>query len=200
MDGGRVLRALLAFWVGHSKATKVATGIGQVFGVAFFVAGFLYNPMLIFMGLFIFLSGQYESSLVKTAQFLHQYTVNDVLMREIHTIKNSSSIKEAAQALLNSQNKNFVVTNNGKPVGTISRRDIVKAIEETGEKTLVQDVENKKLSYVSEMMPLDQAWKMMQHAKKPLILVGSDGHLEGMLDEENITEFIMLRSASATKK
>lgn len=197
MDGGRVLRALLAFKMKREKATKVATGIGQVFGVAFFIAGFLYSPILIFIGLFIFFSGEYESSVIQTIKFLHKHTVSDVLMREVPTIENNASIKEAAQMLLNTQNKNFVVTDNGKPVGTINRDEIVKAISSKGENALVGTIKNEKLFYVSEKMPLDEAWRMLQQEKMPLILVKTNDNLIGILEKENIAEFILLKSASA---
>ncbi|MBA4056371.1 MAG: hypothetical protein C0490_16775 [Marivirga sp.] len=87
MDGGRILRATLAFWMDHAKATKVAAGIGQVFGAAFFVAGFIYSPTLIFIGIFIFLSGQYEFAFEDTIRLLKGYTVNDVLMKEVPTME-----------------------------------------------------------------------------------------------------------------
>jgi Zn-dependent protease/predicted transcriptional regulator len=200
MDGGRILRALLAIWLGHGKATRVASTIGQLFGIVFFLTGFIYSPALIFIGIFIILSAQYEKSLVQTAEFLHQYKVLDVIIRDIPSIENNSSVKDAAQVLLSTQNKNFVVTANGKPVGTISRNEIVRAMETVGEKGLVENVKNAKLSYVSETTPLDEAWKIMQGTKRPLILVGTNGDLTGIVEEENIAELMLLQSAAAMNK
>jgi Zn-dependent protease/predicted transcriptional regulator len=200
MDGGRVLRALLAIWLGHGKATRVASVIGQLFGIAFFLTGFVYSPSLIFIGIFIVLSAQYEKSLVQTVEFLHKYKVLDVIIRDIPSIESSSSVKDAAQVLLSTQNKNFVVTTNGKPVGTITRDEIVKAMETVGEKGLIENVKSAKLSYVSESTPLDEAWKIMQGAKSPLILVGMNGSLTGIVEEENIAELMLLQSAAAMSK
>jgi CBS domain-containing protein len=201
MDGGRVLRALLAFIMRKEKATLVATNVGQLFGVTFFISGFLYNPILVFIGLFIFFGSEHESSVIRTIQLLHNHTVNDAIMRQIPKIGNTSSVKEAAEMLLNTQNKNFVVTDNkGNPVGTINREAIVKAVRATGENTPVEVIQNKKLAFVSNEMPLDEAWRMLQQEKLPLILVKTRDSLSGILELENINEFILLKSASAEAK
>lgn len=197
MDGGRVLRAILAFRLGYVKATKIATGVGQLFGATFFFAGFIYNPVLIFVGMFVFLSGQFESSMVQTMHFLHAYVVRDVIMREIPIIENSATLRSAGQTLLSTQSKSFVVMDQGIPVGTITRDEIVQAVRETDEETTVDAIKNKNLSYASEAMALDEVWKIMQRTKTPLILVKNNGKLEGIVEKENIAEFILLRSGGA---
>ena len=200
MDGGRVLRAILAFRWGYVKATRIAAGIGQLFGALFVLVGFIYNPFLAFIGLFIFLSGQYESSVVETMHFLHAYIVRDVIMREIPVIENNSTLRSAEETLLNTQNKSFVVMDNGRPVGTITRDEIVRAVREVDEDTKVDAIKNRELSYASETMPLDEVWKIMQQTKVPLVLVGSNGTVEGIVEKENIAEFILLKSGSPNRR
>jgi Zn-dependent protease len=65
MDGGRVLRALLAMAMPRLKATKVAARIGQLFSLLFIVAGFFYNPWLVLIGIFVFFAANSEYKLVK---------------------------------------------------------------------------------------------------------------------------------------
>ena len=60
MDGGRVLRAILASSMGLLQGTRVAVGIGTALGVLMGIAGFFLNPMLILIALFVIFAGQQE--------------------------------------------------------------------------------------------------------------------------------------------
>jgi Zn-dependent protease len=65
MDGGRVLRALLAPMLGRLRATEVAATLGTIFAAVFILIGLFGNPILILLGIFAFLAGQQELALVR---------------------------------------------------------------------------------------------------------------------------------------
>lgn len=196
MDGGRVLRALLAFRLSHAKATAIAASIGQILAMVFVFLGFFYNPFLIFIGFFIFLGAQSEAAYAQSKLMLKGFTVNDVVMKEIPSIDANASVKEAAAKLLESQNKNFVVYENEKPVGTLSRDQIIKALGENGESASVAKVKDENMVILSPDMPLEDAWLKLQQEKKPFMLVIRDGRLEGVVDRENVAEFILIQTAA----
>lgn len=199
MDGGRVLRALLAFKVNHARATAIAASVGQVLAIVFVFLGFFSNPFLIFIGLFIFLGAQSEAAYARSKFMLKGFTVRDVLMHEIPYIGYNATVKEAAARLLNSQNRNFVVDRDGRPVGILSREAIIKALGEQGEHTSVDKVKDENLVILSVETPLEDVWQKMQTEKKPLMLVMRGGTLEGVVDEENMAEFILIQSAANNK-
>lgn len=62
MDGGRVLRSLLAFSGNYAWATHVAARVGQGFAILFALAGvFLFqNPLLVVIAFFIFMAAGAE--------------------------------------------------------------------------------------------------------------------------------------------
>ncbi len=194
MDGGRVFRAILSFRLGHAKATQIAASVGQILGMGFVFFGFFYNPFLVFIGLFIYLGAGAESAYTQTKSLLQGFTVKDVVMHEVPFIDKNASLKEAVDQLLNSQNKNFVVTDAGNPVGTLNRDQIIKALHEKDDKIPVDKIMKDVPLYFPTGAPLDKVLHEIQ--KHKIILVADDGKLEGIVDDENLAEFILIRSAA----
>ena len=65
MDGGRVLRALLAMVTPYTQATQIAAWIGQGLAIVFVIFGFFYSPILVFIGFSIFVGAQQEAAMVR---------------------------------------------------------------------------------------------------------------------------------------
>ncbi len=65
MDGGRVLRSLLAMAMPYVRATQIAAWIGQGLAIVFAIYGFFGNPILIFIAFFIFVGAQQEVAMAR---------------------------------------------------------------------------------------------------------------------------------------
>lgn len=195
MDGGRVLRALLAIRLQRHVATNIAATVGKVLAVGFVIIGLYSNPFLMFIGFFIFLGAQAEAQHVTAQAMLRPYKLKDVIMKEIPALQAGDTVKKAAELLLKGQNKNFVVMEEGKEVGTLGRDEIIRGLAEHGEQESVRNIMNSQLLILSGEIPLEQAYMQMSQKKPPLLLVKSNGVLEGVVDHENIVEFILLQKA-----
>jgi len=197
MDGGRVLRALLSMKFQRHIATNIAARIGQVLAVGFVFAGFYMNPFLIFIGVFIFLGAKSEAEATQSRSMLKGYKVKDALMRDFQTIESAESIQTAVRTLLNGQAKSFLITENQKPVGTLSREEIIRALAENGNQLTIAQVMNPKLVVLEAHAPLESVYQQLQQHKTDLMLVVENSKAIGTIDIENIAEFIMVKSAES---
>ena len=140
MDGGRVLRALLATRLGFVRATEIAALIGQ--GVAFALGfiGLFYNPMLIFIAIFVYLAASSEAHVVAMRAMSRGVPVSTAMMTQYATLTPEAPVEEAVQTLLRTSQSEFpVVDAAGKPVGLLGRSDIIRALKERGPDARVAD-------------------------------------------------------------
>lgn len=192
MDGGRVLRALLAMKFKRPFATKIAARIGQIIALGFIFLGFYYNPILIFIGLFVMIGAQAESEYTQLQSMLKGYVVKDVLIKNYQALDADQTIKTAVKMLLDGQIKNFLVTEESNPTGTLSRNEIIKALTDQGDQEIIRNVMDRNLIFLKADLPLQEAFQRAQQNKSNLMPVMENNQLIGVLDTENILEFIMI--------
>lgn len=198
MDGGRVLRALLAMKMGRLRATQWSARIGQIIAIGFILLGFYANPFLIVIGLFVIFAAQAEAGHVEVQSFLAGHTAGEIVMRDVPVLNENDPIDKAVEKLLAGQSKNFLVMDdNNNPVGTLNGDGIIRALHEAGNKVPVGSVANRNLAYVVSSEPLDKVLTMIQAEKHPLVLVTKNRELMGVIDQDNIVEFIMVLKATA---
>jgi len=196
MDGGRVFRALLSFKINRAKATRIAASLGQVVAIGFVLLGFYANPFLIFIGLFIFLGAQAESNFVQVEALMEGHTLKDITMHETPALSADASVADAVHEVLNGQNRNFLVVENGKAIGTLGQLELIKALREKDESEVhLRDVMDKTILQLQASLSVYDALVKMQREKKSVAIV-KDGDAEvGMVDTDNLGEFILIQGA-----
>jgi Zn-dependent protease/predicted transcriptional regulator len=200
MDGGRILRAILSMKFERHVATNIAARIGQLLALIFIFIGFNSNPFLIFIGLFIILGAQAEVEMTKTGFMLKGMLVKDVVMKSYETIDGNDLVETAVKQLLNGQCKNFMVISNGHPTGSLSRDEIIEALSNNGNKATIDTVMNRDVLKCNIKEPIEIAYKKMLTSKNKLALVYDNEQFAGVLDLENILEFVMVKNAIGANK
>jgi len=200
MDGGRVFRALLSFKFERNVATRIAASVGQLLAVGFVFIGFFYNPFLVFIGVFIFLGAQAEAQFAEAKSLLKGYTVADAMMRNFPFVRPTDTIEYCSDQLLASQNKNFIVSDEHGVVGTLNRDEIIKALREGKLSQPVADAMSRDFLKLEVSASLEDSWTTMQTTRKTAAPVFSQGQLVGMIDTENVAEFLMISEARNKEK
>jgi CBS domain-containing protein len=198
MDGGRVLRALLSTRLGRRRATAIAANVGQGMAILFVIAGFLYNPFLIFIGIFVYLGAQAEAGLVEMQSALEGLRVRDAMMTRFRTLATHDPLTKAVQELLAGSQQDFPVIENDQPVGMLRRNDLVKALAEGRSEAVVTEAMCRDCETVDEAAPLKGAVEAMHARQCATMPVLAGGRMVGLLTLENISEMIMVNAALKT--
>jgi Zn-dependent protease/CBS domain-containing protein len=197
MDGGRVLRALLAARLGFVRATEIAAFIGQ--GVAFALGfiGLLYNPLLIFIAIFVYLAAASEAHAVAMRAMSRGVPVSTAMMTQFATLTREASVDEAVQTLLRTSQSEFpVVDAGGKPVGLLGRNDLIRVLKERGPQSQVGDAMSTAVPTIGQRRPLEEALRLLQEKSAPaVVVVDSAGRLVGLVTPETVGEMMMLHQS-----
>ena len=197
MDGGRVLRAVLAARMGYVRATEIAAFVGQ--GVAFALGfiGLLYNPLLIFIAIFVYLAASSEAHLVAIRAMSRGVPVSAAMMTQFATLTPEAHVEEAVQTLLRTSQAEFpVVDAAGKPVGLLGRGDLIRALKERGPYARVGDAMATTVPTIAQRRCLDEAFRMLQEKSAPAVaVVDGTGRLVGLVTSETVGEMLMLHEA-----
>lgn len=195
MDGGRVLRALLAAAMGRRRATAIAANIGQGMAILFGIVGFLYNPFLIFIAIFVYLGAQAEAGMVVMQSAFEGLRVRDAMMTRFRTLAPLDPLKRAVEELLAGSQQDFPVTENEQPVGVLRRNDLVKALSDGRRDAPVSEVMCRDCETVDKNAPLRDAVESMHARQCAAVPVVTAGRIVGLLTLENISEMITINAA-----
>jgi Zn-dependent protease/predicted transcriptional regulator len=195
MDGGRVLRALLAIRMNRERATATAMKIATVFAVIFALYGLFNNPFMVFIALFIFLGarGEYES--VRTEYFISGFTAKDVLMTRYTVLKAETPLSEAVSLLLGGQETRFLVEKEGAVSMILTKTDIIRGLDEHGKESPIASSASALTFSAPSDMPMQELLDTMRKENLSMVPITDDGEIIGVVDIDNISEFQLIRMA-----
>ncbi len=198
MDGGRVLRALLAFKLGRRRATEIAARIGQglafVFGFWGLMSG---NVFLVFIAVFVYLAATSEAGDVGMREAARRVKVDRAMVRVFEALGTNATVDEAADALLRTTQREFpIVDGGGKLRGFLSRNAMIAALKASGPTTPVIDVMTRDVPTVRSGQPLEMAIRLMQEKGASEVgVLDADERFVGYVSRENLAEFMMIEDA-----
>lgn len=196
MDGGRILRALLAYRLDYAHATRVAAVVGQVLAILFAFWGlYIFNPFLLLIAVFVFLGAQAEANLAEVRYGLSGIPVRDAMMTQFVALRPDDTLADAASVLLAGAQQDFPVMTDGRIVGILPRADLVRALAGLGQEAPVSTVMRADCGTVEETERLFSVFQRMRDADCPIVPVTRRGEVVGLVTLENVGELMMVRSA-----
>ncbi len=202
LDGGRVLRALLATRLNYVHATQIAATIGQALALAMGLFAFYRGPyLLILIAVFIYMGAESESSFVQMRYATSGLPVSTAMVTRFDTLNHRSTLDQAIDSLLGTSQHEFpVLDDNGGFAGLLTKHDLLVALRKRGPETLVTDVMVTGLPTILPQMSFEKAFALIQGASAPALpVVDFSGRLVGLFTTENVGELIMVQSALGKK-
>lgn len=196
MDGGRVLRATLAYFLPYTTATTIAATAGQAMAVLFGFIGLTQGvPMLLFIALFVFLGASAESQQTQVRALLSNVAVEDAMLIRFRTLRGGATLGTAVDELLAGSQQDFPVLEGSRYVGMLMRKDLLGSLAELGRDAAIDPLVTRDCLVVDRRDSLSDVIRDMQERGCSSVPVFSGDRLVGVLTLENVGEFMMVQSA-----
>lgn len=196
MDGGRILRALLARRTNYVRATRMAANTGQLMAIGFGLIGLVYNPLLLLIAIFVYLGAEAEAQAAHFRAVTDDVAVREAMMTEFHTLSGRDRLARAVQLLLAGAQQDFpVVDADQRYTGVLDRRTLAEALASEGEEGVVGDAMLRDTPHAAPAELLGHAVPRMSESGLRSLPVVRDGEVVGLLTLENLGELIMVRTA-----
>ena len=200
MDGGRILRALLATRLPYARATNVAArtgrGLAVLMAVLMAVYGLFYNPLLILVAAFVFLSAGQENMDIRMKTGSSRLPVSAVMLTDVASVSPHDSLLAAADTLARTAQPAFPVLTPAGVEGVLTKEALLLGLRTRGAPATVRDVMHTSLPTVRLETPFDEAFERMQQRGLTALPV-TDGldRLMGMVTLEKVRERLRVQGA-----
>jgi Zn-dependent protease/predicted transcriptional regulator len=195
MDGGRVLRALLATRMEYTRATQAAARVGQMMAFVFGFVGLFTNPFLVFIALFVWMGAEQEAAMVQMKSSLGGIPVARVMLTDYRALAPDDTLSTAIDHILAGWQQDFPVVFGDHVLGVLTREDLMRALAQGGTGALVRDAMQRDVVTADSHDMLESALARLRECNCRTLPVVHNGQLVGMLTMDNVGEFLMIQSA-----
>lgn len=195
MDGGRVLRALLAMRMDRTKATHVAATIGQAMAWVFGLVGLFTNPWLVFIALFVWMAATQEDSMVQIRSALGGLPVSSLMINQVHSVAADETLSQVVDYILSESQTDYPVLEGHRVIGVLTRADLIAALARDGLQGKVGSAMKTSFQTAAPGDLVEQVFARMQNCDCHSLPVVSSGRLIGMITMDSVGEFLLLQAA-----
>jgi Zn-dependent protease len=201
MDGGRILRSVLALRRPVEEATRVAAGMGRALAILMGLAGLLLsNFMLMFVALFVYLGALQEGVAAKGRLFTAGFPVRAAMITDFRKLNHGDTLRDAGNLLLSTSQHDFPVMHGDQAIGLLTRAALVQGMLREGQDAYVSSFMDRNFTRLSPDLELSEALPKVAGPAACALVVDNQDQLVGMLTSEHLSEFILLRQASAAQQ
>jgi Zn-dependent protease len=189
LDGGRVLRALLAMRFGFGRATQFAAGLGKNLALLFGIYGLLSgNLLLALVAVFIYFSADQEHGVLQARTALSTHRLGDLYNRHALTLTIGDRVSTAVDYMLTGYQPDFAVLQGGRPLGIVTRANVLRALADEPQDLYVQQIMQRDFLRLQADLSVDEAQAEMQAQGATVAAVYTGDAYLGLVSLEDIAE------------
>ncbi len=201
MDGGRVLRALLARRRPYARATKIAAEVGKGFAILLGLFGLLatFNPFLIALAFFIYIGAASEAQQTLMRAAFEGVVVRDIMTPgdRVQAVDAEASISDLLDLMISERHTGYPVERNGNLVGLVTLEDARAVREVERDAFRVEEVMSTDIHTVDPDTDVMNAMETMQSENIGRLLVTDDsGELVGLLTRTDVMTALSIIKSS----
>lgn len=206
MDGGRVLRALLAMRMEYARATRIAAFLGQGIAMVFALLGLLGlfggmgNPLLLFIALFVWIGASQEAGMAQFRSALTGVTVRDAMLTNYYVLSPYDTLARAVEMVMAGSQQDFPVLEGRRVVGVLRRQGLLAALAEQGKWAPVSGAMEREFPVLEAGESLEVVLTAQSGRPLGAVPVVDRGEMIGLLTWDNITDFVLIQSALGTPR
>ena len=200
LDGGRLLRALLAYVMPYTRATRTAVVVGRLMAVLMAIYGIFSGAIgLLLIAFFVYVGGSAELEAVSNRAVLRQFKASRALTPAATSLYTSERIERVVDLIMSSYQTDFPVRDlSGRFVGVLTRPRLVSALREIGPEARVVDVMQPAadIPVCNQETDLATVWEQMGQSGSRVIAVADHGQVLGIITADDISEVFQVMSAA----
>lgn len=199
MDGGRILRALLALGFPYVQATRVAVYVGRFMAILFAIWGIMGGGIfMLLIAFFVYVGGGSELEAVESRAVLKRVAASSALNADALDLFASEQLGRAVELIMSTYQADFPVLDlSGRFVGVLTRSRLVAALREVGEEGRVVDamIPAAQIPTCAPTTSLADVWEKIMQSRIPVVAVMDRGRFEGLLTLADLTEVFEVMGA-----
>ncbi|MEZ4619489.1 MAG: CBS domain-containing protein [Caldilineaceae bacterium] len=199
MDGGRVLRAVLAFGISYVDATRTAVFVGRIMAVLFALWGIINRDIFfLLIAFFVYIGGGTEREAVESKAVLRNVKASQALTQSAVSLYTSERIERAVDLIMNSYQTDYPVMDlSGHFVGVLTRARLIYALKEIGADARIVDVmvQAEEIPVCKAQQDLSEIWEVMVGGGSRVVAVKDGDQFLGLLTIDDITEVFQVYGA-----
>ena len=198
MDGGRVLRAALSLRMDRVRATRTAARVGQGLAVGLGLLGLMGNPFLILIAVFVWIGAGSEAGAVEVDDRLSRHPAGRAMITRFQVLRPDDPLARAIDLTLSGTQKDFPVLDGERIAGVLTQAGILRGLRDLGPQGRVAEV-TVPAPTADVGTSLAALLETAQGSETRLVCVTRGGRLAGIVDLDNISEYLRIQQALAQR-